>query len=109
MRVRFYAVVLLAPVICAGSPACAAGFNIPNDYSSAYSAYQSQPIDRPWSPQRPDTQLVERPIGDVIALKLGIAHGSAQLFRFRLENAPSSSTELRGQIDGAGIKLKLAW
>jgi hypothetical protein len=42
-------------------------------------------------------------------MKLGIAQGSAQLFRFRLENAPSNSTELRGQIDGAGIKIKLNW
>jgi hypothetical protein len=53
--------------------------------------------------------LVEHPIGDIIAMKLGIAQGSAQLFRFRLENAPSNATELRGQIDGAGIKLKLNW
>lgn len=106
---RFYAVLLVAPVILAGSRACAAGIKIPNDYSSAHSAYLSQPIDRPWSPQRPDTQLVERPIGDIIAMKLGIVRGSAQLFRFHLENAPSSSTELRGQIDGGGIKLKLAW
>ena len=109
MRKRFYAVVLVAPAVFAGSPACAAGIKIPDDYSSAYSAYLSQPIDRPWSPQRPDTQLVERPIGDIIAMKLGIVRGSAQLFRFRLENAPSSATELRGQIDGAGIKLKLNW
>ena len=109
MRKRFYAVVLVAPAIFAGGPACAAGIKITDDYSSAYSAYLSQPIDRPWSLQRPDTQLVERPIGDIIAMKLGIVRGSAQLFRFHLENAPSSATELRGQIDGGGIKLKLNW
>ena len=109
MRKRFTAVVLVAPVIFAGSQSCASGIKIANDYSSAYSAYLSQPIERPWSPQRPDAQLVERPIGDVIAMKLGIVRGSAQLFRFHLENAPSSATELRGQIDGGGIKLKLDW
>jgi hypothetical protein len=109
MRTPFYVGVLLGSALFAATPACAANLYIPNDFSGAYSAYASQPVERPWAPQRPEATLVERPIGDIIAMKLGIAKGSAQLFHFRLENAPSSSTELRGQIDGAGIKLKLNW
>lgn len=109
MRTVLYVSLLFGTAVLAEAPACAATLSIPNDFNAAYSAYASQPIERPWAPQRPEPQLVEHPIGDILAMKLGIAHGSAQLFRFRLENAPSSATELRGQIDGAGIKLKLNW
>jgi hypothetical protein len=109
MRTRFYVRLLFSTALLAAAPARAAGIYIPNDFQAAYSAYSSQPIEQPWAPHRPEAQLVEHPIGDIIAMKLGIAQGSAQLFRFRLENAPSNTTELRGQIDGAGIKLKLNW
>jgi len=109
MRTVLYVSMLLGTAVFAAAPARAATLNIPSNFHAAYSAYASQPIERPWSPQRPEPQLVEHPIGDIIAMKLGIAQGSAQLFRFRLENAPSNATELRGQIDGAGIKLKLNW
>ena len=109
MRTVVNVSILLGTAIFAATPVCAATLNIPNDFHAAYSAYASQPIERPWAPQRPEPQLVEHPIGDIIAMKLGIAQGSAQLFRFRLENAPSNATVLRGQIDGAGIKLKLNW
>jgi hypothetical protein len=109
MRTAFHVAVLVGSALCAATPACAVSLYIPNDFNGAYSAYASQPIERPWAPQHPEAQLVEQPIGDIIAMKLGIAKGSAQLFHFRLENAPSSATELRGQIDGAGIKLKLNW
>ena len=109
MRTRSYVSLLLGAALFAAAPARAADLSIPSDFHGAYSAYSSQPIERPWTPQRPEAQLVEHPIGDIIAMKLGIAQGSAQLFRFRLENAPSSATELRGQIDGAGIKIKLNW
>jgi hypothetical protein len=108
MRTAFVSV-LFGTAIFAAAPARAAILSIANDFHAAYSAYVSQPIEQPWAPQRPEPQLVEHPIGDIIAMKLGIAQGRAQLFRFRLENAPSSATELRGQIDGAGIKLKLNW
>jgi hypothetical protein len=109
MRTLAAVVAFLGSALFAAGPTCAAGLYIPNDFQAAYSAYSSQPIERPWAPHRPEAQLVEHPIGDIIAMKLGIAQGSAQLFRFRLENAPSNATELRGQIDGAGIKLKLNW
>ncbi|MBS0470298.1 MAG: hypothetical protein JSR60_04435 [Proteobacteria bacterium] len=65
--------------------------------------------EQPWQPERPLPALVQQPIGDVIAARLGLVEGSAELFRFRVENAPSSKTVLDGVIDGGGIKLKLTW
>jgi hypothetical protein len=109
MRAPIGTASLFILAISMASPACAAQLVIPTDNHAFYSAYVSQPIDQPWAPQRPEPQLVERPVADLIATKLGVAEGSAQLFRFRLENAPSNATVLKGQIDGAGIRLKLTW
>jgi len=109
MRAPTGTVCLSVLAISMASPACAARLVIPDDNHAFYSAYSSQPIEQPWAPQRPEPQLVERPVADLIATELGVAEGSAQLFRFRLENAPSNATVLKGQIDGAGIRLKLTW
>jgi len=109
MRTPTIVVVLLGAAVAAASPACAARLNIPENNSVAWSAYSSKQIEQPWATQRPDVQLTELRIGDIIAARLGVARGSAELFRYRLENAPSSATIVRGQIDGGGIKLKLTW
>jgi len=107
MRTPLYFAILF--VTAAASPACAARLNITDDNSVAWSAYSAKQIEQPWAPQRPEAQLTELHIADLIAAKLGMATGSAELFRYRLENAPSSSTILRGQIDGGGVRLKLSW
>jgi hypothetical protein len=109
MRVPIGTVGLFFLATFLASPACAAQLILPDDNQSYYSAYTSQPIQQPWATRLPETQLVERPVADLIAAKLGVAEGSAQLFRFRIENAPSNATVLKGQIDGAGIRLKLNW
>lgn len=109
MRTPLYAIFFLTSAIAAASPASAARLNIPDDNSVAWSAYSSKQIEQPWATQRPEPQLSELHIADLVAAKLGIARGSAELFRYRLENAPSSSTILKGQIDGGGIRLKLTW
>jgi len=85
------------------------GLTLSSDSNVAYSAYSARAIEQPWAPQRPDVQLRELHIADLVAARLGIAQGSAELFRYRLENAPSNATVLRGQIDGAGIRLRLTW
>jgi hypothetical protein len=72
-------------------------------------AYAAKPVEQPWQPERPLPTLNQQPIGELIATRLGIAEGSAELFRFRVENAPSDKTMLDGVIDGGGIKLKLTW
>jgi hypothetical protein len=100
---------MLGTALAAANPACAARLNIPDDTSVAWSAYSTRQIEQPWATQRPEAQLTELHIADLIAAKLGVARGSAELFRYRLENAPSSSTILKGQIDGGGIRLKLTW
>ena len=107
MRVPFIAVAILGPALIAATPACAFRFILPDDGSPAYAT--TPPADQVWQPQRPETQLVERPIADLIAARLGLVKGSAELFRYHLVNAPTNNAMLRGQIDGAGIKLKLTW
>lgn len=109
MRTPLYFAILLVTAAAAASPACAARLTIPDDNRVAWSAYSSSQIEQPWSTQRPEAQLTEMHIADLIAAKLGVATGSAELFRYRLENAPSSSTVIRGQIDGGGVRLKLTW
>ena len=107
MRVPLYAVALLGTALVAVQPACAARLILPDAFSPAYST--SPPGDEWWQPQRPETQLVERPIAEVIAARLGFIQGSAELFRYHLANAPTNGAMLRGQIEGGGIKLKLTW
>jgi hypothetical protein len=97
---------LTAPL--AGGGALAAHLQMPADAHVAFEAYASMQMGEPWS-NRPQPTLIERPIGEVIAGRLGVAHGSAELFQFRLEDAPSQATMLKGFVDGGGIKLKLTW
>ncbi len=99
---------LLAASAAAG-PASAARLVIPDSNPEPYSAYATHAIEQPWTSQRPETQLHEQPIGEIIAARLGLAEGSAELFRYNLENAPSTRTQLDGVIDGGGIRLKLTW
>ena len=66
--------------------------------TTAARAYADIAPSRPqlWQPQRPETQLVERPIADLIAARLGLVKGSAELFRYHLVNAPTNNAMLRG-------------
>jgi hypothetical protein len=107
VRVPFIAVAVLGTALIAATPACAFRLILPDDGSPAFAT--APPADQVWQPQRPETQLVERPIADLIAARLGLVKGSAELFRYHLVNAPTNNAMLRGQIDGAGIKLKLTW
>ncbi|HEY0300702.1 MAG TPA: hypothetical protein VGC36_05190 [Rhizomicrobium sp.] len=104
------ALVLLAltTALCAG-PACAASLRIPDEPPPHAAAYASPAIAEPWVGQRALPVIREKPIGELIATRLGLVEGSAELFRYRVENAPSESTVLNGVIDGGGIRLKLTW
>jgi len=107
MRAGFF----LFPLLIAGSsgPVSAGPLVLPDGPPASYSAYESRNIAQPWVGEQPDMRLTERPIGELIAVKLGLADGRAELFSYRLENAPSHSTKLDGVIDGGGLKLKLTW
>jgi hypothetical protein len=109
MRASVFTIVLSCSAFFAVGQAGAVSVTLPSDSNVAYSAYSSKTIEQPWAAQRPEVQLTEQHLADLIATKLGVARGSAELFRYRLENAPSNATVLRGQIDGGGIKLKLTW
>src|SRR5271154_6967966 len=107
MRTRSRVLIALSAAFAAAAPASAARFVMPPDENSPpYAAYASKAIEQPWAPQRPDLELHEQPFGELIAARLGFAEGSAELFRYRLENAPSARTQLDGLVDGGGIKLK---
>ena len=109
MRTGSLALIVLSVAFGVAGPASAARFVMSDNSPAPYSAYASQAIEQPWQPQRPDTELHEQPLGEVLATRLGLVEGSAELFRYRLENAPSTRTQLDGLIDGGGIKLKLSW
>jgi hypothetical protein len=109
MRTHVTITVLLVSCFALAGPAVAARLSIQDDVEMQNAAYNSQPIEQPWRTQRPETILVERPIADIVATRFGITTGSLQLFRYRLEDAPSSATMFYGQIDGGGIKLRFTW
>jgi hypothetical protein len=96
--------------LAATGPACAAEFVIPDANSpQAYRTYAARQAEQPWAPSHQLPVLVQTPIASLIAGELGLAEGSAELFRYRLENAPSEKTMLDGAIDGGGIRLKISW
>jgi hypothetical protein len=101
--------VLFGSVLVGAAPACAEDLTIMDIKPVSYNDISSQPIEQPWASPRPSSQLVERPLADIISTKLGIAKGSVELFSYRLQNAPSNATVLDGVVGGAGIKLKLTW
>jgi hypothetical protein len=99
-------------VLAATGPVCAGQLVIPDANSpSAYRLYTTRPAgqQQPWTSSIPTPTLVQTPIASLLAAKLGIAEGSAELFRYRVEDAPSNKTVLDGAIDGGGIRFRLSW
>ena len=45
----------------------------------------------------------------MLAARFGLAEGTAELFRYRMDNSASEHAQLDGLIDGGGIRLKLSW
>ena len=108
MRIAPALLVLIAAVAAGGS-ACAAPLRMPDERPSGFEAYSSPQIAEPWAGQRAVPVIREQPIGELIATQLGLVEGSAELFRYRVEDAPSEATMFNGVVDGGGIKLKLTW
>ena len=108
MRVGPALLALIAALATSG-PVCAAQLRMPDERPSGFDAYSSPQIAEPWAGQRAVPVMQERPIGELIATRLGLVEGSAELFRYRVENAPSEATMFNGAVDGGGIKLKLTW
>jgi len=101
--------ILFGFVLAGATPACAGGLTILDIKPVSYDDISFQPIEQPWASPRPSFQLVERPLADIISTKLGITKGSAELFTYRFQDAPSNATVLDGVVGGAGVKLKLTW
>jgi len=105
---RRTALILLAFGAAFAGPARAGGFVIPDANSpAAYRTYATRQAEQPWAP--PGPALIETPIAKLISGKLGLAEGRAEIFRYRIEDAPSNKTILDGAISGGGIRLKLSW
>ncbi len=109
MRTVLGVALVVGVVVAIATPAFADRLVIPDPNPTPYSAYASQAVERPWDRQMPEAQLHEQPIGKLIAAKLGFGEGSAELFRYRMDNGPSNRAQLDGLIDGGGIRLKLSW
>ncbi|MEI9885306.1 MAG: hypothetical protein WDN08_02210 [Rhizomicrobium sp.] len=107
MRVSFILLALSA-ALAAGS-ACAASLRMPEERPVYTTAYGSPAIAEPWMGQRALPIVRERPIGELIATRLGLVEGSAELFRYHVDNTPSDATTFNGVVDGGGIRLKLTW
>ncbi len=101
---------LALPAVLAAAEARAAVLFIPETKPAANTAaYNAPRIEQPWVGETPVARVAEQPIGEVISRRRGLVDGSAELFRYRVEGAPSNKTMLDGVIDGGGIKLKLTW
>ncbi len=107
MRIRVTLLLLTAAAIA--GPASAAELVMPDAKPVYANAYDRPEIAQPWASEQPNLKLTERPIGELIAVRLGLADGQAELFSYHLENAPSDKTMLDGVIDGGGVRLKLTW
>ena len=108
MRATTFLLLSLTATAAAGS-AQGAPLVMPDFKPSHIDAYNTPNIERSWTNQTPTARLAEQPIGEVIRRRLGIVDGSAELFRYQVQGAPSDKTVLDGAIDGGGIKLKLSW
>jgi hypothetical protein len=111
MRAKSLALAVLTALVAAAGSARATVIVIPDVKPAANTeAYNSPRIEQPWINEQPQpAQLVEKPIGEIISQRLGLADGTAELFRYQVQGAPSDKTMLDGVIDGGGIKLKLSW
>jgi hypothetical protein len=110
MRKTAHILFACGAALAASGPACAGQLVIPDANSpAAYRTYSSQPTEQPWTPTQRVPVLIQTPIANLIAAQLGIAEGHAELFRYRVENAPSAKTVFDGTIAGGGIRLRLSW
>jgi len=101
--------VLFGSALVSATQACAHSLTIADEKPAFYHADSGQMIAPPWALQGTEPSLVAYPLADVISARLGISEGKVELFRYRLENAPSKATVLYGIVDGGGIRLELSW
>jgi hypothetical protein len=112
MRIKALILLACGAVLTAAGPARAGGLVIPDvNSASAYRFYAARASEQQqlWTSSVPAPVLVQTPIASLIAAKLGLVEGSAELFRYQVEDAPSNKTVLDGAIDGGGIRFRLRW
>jgi hypothetical protein len=109
MRATTLFLLSLTAVAAAAGGAQAGPLVMPEFRPSQVDAYNAARVEQPWQGEQPVARVAEQPIGEIIKRRLGIVDGSAELFRYQVQGAPSAKTVLDGVIDGGGVKLKLTW
>ena len=110
MRVARILLTIPAAIVAVAVGARAQPLIMPQDKPSHYDAYNTPRIEQPWVSQAPDSRLAEKPVGEMLRTRLGIVDGSAELFRYQVEeDGPSNHAVLDGAVSGGGIRLKLSW
>jgi len=105
-----HVILIVSAASLAAAGARAQPLVLPQDKPAPYDAYNSPRIEQPWVNQVPDSRLAEKPIGEVLRARLGMADGSAELFRYEeIDGDPSNHAVLDGAVSGGGIQLKLSW
>jgi hypothetical protein len=96
-------------VFIATTPALAQGMTIVGGNPTLFQDYSSQALILPGTSPGTSARLIQYPVVDMISARLGVSEGSLELFRYRLEDAPSKATVLYGVVDGGGLRLKVCW
>jgi hypothetical protein len=109
MRAITLCLLSLTVMAAAAGGAQAGTLVMPEFKPSQVEAYNAARVEQPWQGEQPVARVAEQPVGEIIKRRLGIVDGSAELFRYQVQGAPSDKTMLDGVIDGGGIKLKLTW
>ena len=105
-----HSVVVIGVVFVAVSTASAAPLTLPSDHYLDLSINEPPFNHQSWIPRNSDPGLLaERPLSDFFGTSLELPNGQVQLFRFRLDKVPTTSTVPQQQINAGGIKLKWSW
>ena len=102
--------VVFGGVFLAVTAANAAQLTLPNDHNLDLSINEPHSNQQSWLPRDSNLGFLgARPLSDFLGTQLDLPNGQIQLFRFRLDNIPTTSTVPQQQIDAGGIRLKWNW
>jgi hypothetical protein len=101
---------VFAGVCLAASTASAAQLAFPSDHKLDLSINEPRSNQPSWLPRDSDPGLLgARSLSDVLGKRFDLPNGQVQLFRFRPDSIPTTSTVPQRQIEAGGIRLKWNW
>lgn len=102
--------VVFAGVFMAVSAASAAQLTLPSDHTLDLSINEPHSTQQSSLPRNSDLGFLgARPLSDFLGTSLDLPDGQVQIFRFRLDNVPTTSTVPQQRINAGGIRLKWNW